>query len=90
MSRRKPKPTSPAPARFALLPTLPPHAAGLDVGAAEWWVCGPPGAVAVPHPPGTLPAPVRRFGAFTAALHARAAWLCQCGGTTVALASTGV
>jgi transposase len=90
MSRRKPNPTSPDPASLALLHTLHPHAAGIDVGAAELWVCVPPGAVAVLHPPVVLPAHVRRFGAFTADLHAIAAWLRQCGVTTVAMASTGV
>ena len=90
MSRRKPNPTSPDPASLALLQTLHPHAAGIDVGAAELWVGVPPGAVAVPHPPAVLPAHVRRFGAFTADLHAIAAWLRQCGVTTVAMESTGV
>ena len=89
-SQRKPHPTSPDPARLALLHTLHPPAAGLDVGAAELWVCVPPGAVAVPHPPAVLPAHGRRFGACTADLPAIAAWLRQCGGTTVAMASTGV
>ena len=56
MSRRKPKPTSPDPASLALLHTLHPHAAGIDVGAAELWVCVPPGAVASPHPAAALPA----------------------------------
>jgi transposase len=37
-----------------------------------------------------LPPHVRRFGAFTADLHAIAAWLQQCQVTTVAMESTGV
>jgi len=37
-----------------------------------------------------LPLHVRRFGAFTADLHAIAAWLRQCQVTTVAMESTGV
>jgi transposase len=37
-----------------------------------------------------LPPHVRRFGAFTADLHAIAAWLRQCQVTTVAMESTGV
>src|SRR6266478_3575319 len=90
MSRRKPNPTSPDPASLALLHTLHPHAAGIDVGAAELWVCVPPGAVSIPRPPTVLPAHVRRFGVFTADLQAIAAWLHQCGVTTVAMASTGV
>ena len=68
---------APAPAAsLALLHTLHPHAAGIDVGAAELWVCVPPGAVAVSPLPAVLPA--------------IAAWLRQCGVTTVAMASTGV
>jgi transposase len=90
MSRRQPKPTSPAPASLALLHTLPPHAAGIDVGAAEVWVCVPPGAVSIPRPPPVLPVHVRRFGVCTADLQAIAAWLHQCGVTTGAMASTGV
>ena len=91
MSRRQPNPTSPDPASLALLHTLHPHAAGIDVGAAELWVCVPPGAVALLlHAPAPLPAHVRCFGACTADLHAMAAWLRQCGVTTVAMASTGV
>jgi transposase len=90
MSRRKPNPTPPDPASLPLLQTLHPHAAGIDIGAAELWVCVPPGAVALLHPPAPLPAHVRCFGAFTADLHAIAAWLHQCGVTTVAMESTGV
>ena len=58
-----------------------PHAAGIDIGAAE------PG-VAVP--PGRDPQPVRRCGTFTANLDALADWLLDCGITTVAMESTGV
>ena len=91
LSRRKPQLTPAAPATLTLLHTLHPHAAGLDVGAAELWVCVPPGAVALlRHAPAPLPAHVRCFGAFTADLHAIAAWLRQCGVTTVAMESTGV
>ncbi len=36
------------------------------------------------------PQPIRRFGTFTADLHALAAWLTQCGVTAVAMESTGV
>lgn len=88
----------------ALLKTLHPHAAGIDVGAAEMWVAVPPGSVppaSVPPgqaPPelwrGTVPDDtfdrVRRFGTFTADLQAIARWLRLCGVTTVALESTGV
>ena len=58
-----------------------PHAAGLDIGAAEHWVAVPPGCD---------PQPVRRFGTGTADLDARVDWLLDCGVTTVARASTGV
>jgi transposase len=95
MPHRKPSPAVPDRAAEALLKTLHPHAAGIDVGAAELWVAVPPGAVpppapAVPAPPGSLPPNVRRFGAFTADLQALAAWLRRCGVITVAMESTGV
>jgi transposase len=56
-------------------------AAGLDMGAAEIWAC-------VPAARDTQP--VRVFGTFTPDLHALAAWLGQCQGTSVAMESTGV
>lgn len=59
-----------------------PRAAGIDVGNAAHWVAVPPDS------PGGQS--VRRFGTFTADLHAIADWLIQCGVTTVALESTGV
>ena len=91
MPRRKTVVSPPDPAMDALLHTLNPHAAGIDIGATDLWVCVPPGAVVLlRHPPTTLPAPVRRFGVFTGDLHAIAAWLRQCGVTTVAMESTGV
>jgi transposase len=92
MPRRKPNPTPPDPATLSLLQALHPHAAGIDIGANDLWVCVPPAAVPPPAPaaPGTLPANVRRFGAFTADLHAIARWLRQCGVTTVAMEATGV
>ena len=54
-----------------------------------------PGPHGAPRPsstgaPASLPLNVRRFGAFTADLHAIAAWLRQCQVTTVAMESTGV
>jgi transposase len=68
------------------------HAAGIDVHAAVHFV-----AVAVEDVPGgfvnpdaKLPAGVRKFGANTADLEALAAWLKDCGVTTVAMESTGV
>jgi transposase len=69
-----------------------PHAAGIDVHAAQHWVAVPPEA-APPPPPGHpphLPPHVRKFGACTADLEALADWLGACGVTTVAMESTGV
>jgi transposase len=57
------------------------NAAGIDVGATEVYVAVPPGRDAEP---------VRRFKTFTGDLRAMAAWLVQCGITTVAMESTGV
>jgi transposase len=104
MPRRKTAPRPPDAAAQSLLKTLNPHAAGIDVGAAELWVCVPPGSVpAGATPAGAAPPElwrgqvpddtfqrVRRFGTFTADLQAIAGWLRQCGVTTVALESTGV
>jgi transposase len=95
MPRRQTASSPPDPATAAFLQTLHPHAAGIDVGATAVGVCVPPSAVAspllgVPRGPTGLPPQVRRFGAFTAALHAIAAWLRQCQVTPVARASTGV
>jgi len=79
--------------RVASFPTLQPHAAGIDVHAAQHWVAVPPGS-APPHrrPPrrDLLPPHVRAFGACTADLHALADWLGECGVTAVAMEATGV
>jgi transposase len=68
------------------------HAAGIDVHAAVHFV-----AVAVEdvragffNPGAKLPAGVRKFGATTGDLEVLAAWLKDCGVTTVAMESTGV
>jgi transposase len=58
-----------------------PHAAGIDVGAAE---------IFVSVPPARDPQPVRSFSSFTRDLHAIAQWLTACGVTTVAMESTSV
>lgn len=58
-----------------------PNAAGIDIGAETHWVS---------VPAERDPEPVRQFGCFTADLHRLAAWLKQCGVTTVAMESTGV
>jgi transposase len=68
------------------------HAAGIDVHAAVHFVSVRPEDV----PPGfvnadpQLPPGVRKFGTCTADLEALAAWLKDCGVTTVAMESTGV
>lgn len=93
MPRRKRASSRPDPATTALLQTLNPHAAGIDIGATELWVCVPPSAVTAPpapSAPAVLPLHVRCFGSFTADLYAIAAWLRQCQVTTVAMESTGV
>lgn len=94
MSRRKPKLSRSDPAAQALLETLNPHAAGIDVGATELWVAVLPGSVPpqaqASDIPTAVPANVRCFGTFTADLEAIARWLRQCGVTTVAMESTGV
>jgi transposase len=63
------------------LPTLHPHAAGIDLGAREIYVAVPPGSCADN---------VRSFPTFTEDLHALRDWLQACGVTTVAMESTGV
>ncbi len=76
MPRRQRRTTRPV-----TMPILHPHAAGIDVGATELYVC---------VPLDRDPQPIRRFGTFTEDLLAVAAWLTQCGVTTVAMESTGV
>ena len=63
------------------LPTLHPHAAGIDIGAREIWVA---------VPPGSDPKPVRSFDTFTDELLKLRDWLLACGVQTVAMESTGV
>ena len=63
------------------LPTLHPHAGGIDIGAREIYVA---------VPPGTCARTVRSFLTFTEDLHALRDWLKECGVTTVAMESTGV
>lgn len=72
-----PRPPQPA----QTLSVIHPHAAGIDIGAAEHYVA---------VPAGDDPQPVRRFGACTADLEALADWLAACGVTTVVMESTGV
>ncbi len=93
--KRSPAPAHPNPRpprdQPPALRVLNPDAAGIDVHAAMHMVCVP--AQHRPPPAGTppgLPAHVRRFGANSCDLVAIAAWLEECGVTTVAMESTGV
>lgn len=66
------------------LPILQPHAAGIDLGNAEHFVCVPSDSV----PEGQNA--VRSFGVFNPQLDELVEWLKQCGVKTVVLESTGV
>lgn len=66
------------------MPVIHPHAAGIDVGSKEHYVCVPEDAV------GQGQLPVRSFGAFTKDLDELVEWLQACGVGTVAMESTGV
>ena len=70
----------PSPVLSDALQVCHPHAAGIDLGAAEHWVA---------VPPGRDPQPVRRCGTCTVALDALADWRMDGGVPTVAMASTG-
>ena len=76
------KPTSDKPlVKLESLKRLNLNAAGLDIGAAEIWACVPEERTDVP---------VQMFPTFTPDLQRLAAWLQECGVTTVAMESTGV
>ena len=92
MPRRKSPVPKPDPATDALLQTLNPHAAGIDLSDDEHWVCVPEGSVPTTPRQGhdSLPEHVRRFGACTADLRSLIAWLRQAGVDTVAMEATGV
>lgn len=62
-------------------PIIHPHAAGIDVGAEEHWVCVPADRDAQPS---------QKFSALTCDVHRLADWLTACRVTTVAMDSTGV
>jgi hypothetical protein len=59
-----------------------PLVAGIDIGSAEHWVCGPARADATPN--------VRAFGTTTDELHALVEWLVAQGVESVAMESTSV
>jgi len=64
------------------LQTIQPNAAGIDLGAREHWVAGPPRDKETPN--------VERFGTTTPELLRLADWLKEQGVETVAMESTGV
>lgn len=68
------------------------HAAGIDVHAAVHFVSVAPAdaPAGFRNPDPKLPDGVRKFGAVTSELESLAAWLTQCGVTTVAMEATGV
>src|SRR5580658_5259667 len=68
----------------AKMPVIHPHAAGVDVGSVEHFVCVPLDAV----PAGE--SAVRSFGGFTDELDKLVEWLQSCGVKTAAMESTGV
>lgn len=63
------------------LPTLHPHAGGIDIGATQ---------IQVAVPVDADPKPIRTFSSFTDDLHALRDWLKACGVQTVAMESTSV
>ena len=67
--------------RSDVRPGVNPHAAGLDIGSEEIWVCVPEDRDAQS---------VRSFDTFTPDLLALAEWLASCRVETVAMESTGV
>jgi transposase len=68
----------------AKLPVIHPHAAGIDIGSVEHYVCVPADAVKEGE------SAVRAFGGFTGELDKLVEWLQSCGVRTVAMESTGV
>src|SRR6185295_7930343 len=68
----------------ANMPVINPHAAGIDVGSANHWVCVPEDSVSEDS------VNVRMFGAFTEELDQLVEWLRACGVKTVAMESTSV
>ena len=66
------------------MPKINPHAAGVDVGSVEHWVCVPEDSVSQGQ------TNVRSFGGFTADLDQLVEWLLACGVKTVAMEATGV
>lgn len=67
--------------RLEAIEIVHPHAAGLDIGSREIWVCVPPAGDREN---------VQVFGTFTPDLQRLVNWLVACGIKTVAMESTGV
>jgi transposase len=80
------------PVSFEPLAQVHPHAAGIDVHAAEHWAAVPPGSAPPPpaNHPANLPPHIRKFGTCTADLEMLADWLMACNITTIAMESTGI
>lgn len=78
-TQRRSKKDAPLPTS---LPTIRPKVAGLDVGSAQHWVCGPAKPDGAPN--------VRVFGTTTAQLGELAAWLAEQHVESVAMESTYV
>jgi transposase len=76
-SKKRPKVATPT-----ALPVVRPRVAGLDIGSAQHWVCGPARADGAPN--------VRVFGTTTDELHALADWLGAQHVESVAMESTSV
>jgi len=75
---KKSKKNKPTPEQ---MPIIHPHAAGIDVGAEEHWVCVPADRDAQP---------LQTLSAFPCDWHRLADWLTVCRITTVVMESTGV
>ncbi len=78
-ARRSKKDAPPLPTS---LPAIRPMVAGIDVGSAQHWVCGPPRPDGAPN--------VRVFGTTTAQLEELAAWLAEQHVESAAMESTYV
>lgn len=82
MPTRKHASPEQAPSASAALPAVRPMVAGIDIGSAQHWVCGPARADGTPN--------VRVFGTTTDQLHALADWLVDQHVESVAMESTYV
>ena len=81
MKRKRTTNTVKKNAKIEKLMVMNPHAAGIDVGQGEHWVC---------VPKTSYENNVRQFGTYTTDLKKIADWLCEYGVTTVIMESTGV